>query len=209
MRIVEELKRKLENADATEKANLQQTEDPVYWFLLLAEYPEFAPEKKWWFDLRYRSDLPWSTLLAAQPEFEKYCHWESVSRLELQILAFKAPELFKRKFPLGRAHDLEAFLTPSEKVRLLIEIPEYADQVDWDELNAEFSIGNWFTLLAHQPQFEIYFDWSTVENKPHACWHTLLKKQPQFAIHCDFEQLQVHQRQILLAHRPELFVKSY
>ena len=31
MRIVEELKRKIENADATEKAKLYQTEDPVYW----------------------------------------------------------------------------------------------------------------------------------------------------------------------------------
>ena len=209
MRIVEELKRKIENADATEKAKLYQTEDPVYWFLLLAEYPEFAPEKKWWFDLRHRSDLPWSKLLAKQPQFEKYCHWESVSRLDLMLLAFKAPELFKRKFPLGRVHDLEAFLTPSEKVHLLIEVPEYADQVDWEELNAELSIPEWFSLLAYRPQFEIYFDWSTVENKPHACWHILLKKQPQFAIHCDVEQLQPPQRQILLKHRPELFVKSY
>ena len=205
MRIVEELKRKLENADATEKANLQQTEDPVYWFLLLAEYPEFAPEKKWWFDLRYRSDLPWSTLLAAQPEFEKYCHWESVSRLDLMLLAFKAPEIFKRKFPCGRAHDLYAFLTASEKAHLLIEIPEYAEQVDWEELNAGLSIPEWFSLLAYRPQFEIYFDWSTVENKPHACWHILLKKQPQFAIHCDLEQLFPNQRKRLLKHCPEIF----
>ena len=209
MKVVDELKKKIENADAKKLEFLQESEDPVYWFLLLAEYPEFAPEKKWWFDLRHRSDLPWSKLLAKQPQFEKYCHWESVSRLDLMLLAFKAPELFKRKFPLGRAHDLEAFLTPSEKVHLLIEVPEYADQVDWDELNAGLSIPEWFSLLAYRPQFEIYFDWSTVENKPHACWHILLKKQPQFAIHCDFEQLQVHQRQILLEHRPELFVKSY
>ena len=205
MRIVEELKRKIENADATEKAKLYQTEDPVYWFLLLAEYPEFAPEKKWWFDLRHRSDLPWSTLLAAQAQFEKYCHWESVSRLDLMLLAHRAPEIFKRKFPQGRAHDLEAFLTPSEKAHLLINVPEYAEQVDWDELNAGLSIPEWFSLLAYRPQFEIYFDWSTVENKPHACWHILLKKQPQFAIHCDFEQLSPNQRKTLQKHCPELF----
>ena len=209
MKVVEELKAKLENISSEEIKALQQNEDPIYWFLLLAEYPEFAPESSWWFDLRNRCDLPWSKLLAAQPQFEKYCHWESVSRLDLMLLAHRAPEIFKRKFPQGRAHDLYAFLTPLEKAHLLINVPEYADQVDWDELNAEFSIGNWFSLLAYQPQFEIYFDWSTVENKPHACWHILLKKQPQFAIHCDFEQLQVHQRQILLDHHPELFVKSY
>ena len=210
MKVVEELKREVENADAEKLELLQKSEDPVYWFLLLSEYPEFAPESDWWwFNLRNHCNLPWSKLLAAQPQFEKYCHWESVSRLDLMLLAFKTPEIFKRKFPCGRAHDLEAFLTLSEKVRLLIEIPEHAEQVDWEELNAGLSIPEWFSLLAYRPQFEIYFDWSTVENKPHACWHILLKKQPQFAIHCDFEQLQVHQRQILLDHHPELFVKSY
>ena len=209
MKIVEELKAKLENASPEEIKILEQSEDPIYWFLLLAESPEFAPESDWWFALHNRCVLPWSKLLAAQPQFEKYCHWESVSRLELVLLAYQAPELFRRKFPQGRAHDLDAFLTPSEKAHLLIEIPEYAEQVDWEELNAGLSIPEWFSLLAYRPQFEIYFDWSTMENKPHACWHILLKKQPQFAIHCDFEQLQVHQRQILLDHHPELFVKSY
>ena len=205
MKVVEELKREVENADAEKLELLQKSEDPVYWFLLLAEYPDFAPDSNWWFALRNRCDLPWSQLLAAQPQFEKYCHWESVSRLDLMILAFKAPEIFKRKFPCGRAHDLYAFLTASEKAHLLIEIPEYADQVDWDELNAEFSIGNWFTLLAHQPQFEIYFDWGTVEGKPNHYWHTLLKKQPQFAIHCDWEKLSPDQRRKLWQHRPEIF----
>ena len=197
MRIVEELKRKIENADAMEKAKLYQTEDPVYWFLLLAEYPEFVPESNWWFALRNRCDLPWGTLLAAQPQFEKYCHWESVSRLDLMILAYRAPEIFKRNFQQGRAHDLYAFLTPLEKAHLLIEVPEYADQVDWDEINAEFSIGNWFSLLAYQPQFEIYFDWSKVEKQPNHYWDMLLKKQPQFAIHCDFEQPYPNQRRRL------------
>jgi hypothetical protein len=197
MKIVEELKAKLENASPEEIKILEQSEDPIYWFLLLAEYPEFTPDSSWWFALRNRCDLPWSKLLAQQPQFEKYCHWESVSRLELVLLAFKAPEIFKRKFPCGRAHDLEAFLTLSEKVRLLIEIPEYAEQVDWEELNAGLSIPEWFSLLAYRPQFEIYFDWSTVENKPHACWNILLKKQPQFAIHCDLGQLYPNQRRRL------------
>jgi hypothetical protein len=205
MKIVEELKAKLENASPEEIKILEQSEDPIYWFLLLAEYPEFAPDSSWWFDLRNRCDLPWSKLLAQQPQFEKYCHWESVSRLDLMLLAFKAPEIFKRKFPCGRAHDLEAFLTLSEKVRLLIEIPEYAEQVDWEELNAGLSIPEWFSLLAYRPQFEIYFDWSTVENKPNHYWHTLLKKQPQFAIHCDLEQLYPNQRKTLQKHCPKLF----
>ena len=197
MKIVEELKAKLENASPEEIKFLEQSEDPIYWFLLLAEYPEFAPESNWWFALRNRCDLPWSKLLAQQPQFEKYCHWESVSRLELMLLAFKAPEIFKRKFPCGRAHDLEAFLTLSEKAHLLIEVPEYADQVDWDEINAEFSIGEWFSLLSFQPQFEIYFDWSKVEKQPNHYWDMLLKKQPQCAIHCDFEQLSPNQRRRL------------
>ena len=197
MKIVEELKAKLENAAAEEIKDLQQNEDPVYWFLLLAEYPEFAPDSSWWFGLRNRCDLPWSRLLAKQPQFEKYCHWESVSRLELMLLAYQALEIFKRLFPQGRAHDLYAFLTPLEKDHLLIEVPEYADQVDWNELNAEFSIGNWFSLLSFQPQFENYFDWSKVEKQPNHYWDMLLKKQPQFAIHCDFEQLYPNQRRRL------------
>ena len=197
MKIVEELKAKLENASAGSVKSLQQTEDPIYWFLLLAESPEFAPESDWWFALRNRSDLPWGTLLAAQPQFEKYCHWESVSRLDLIILAYRAPEIFQRKFPQGRAYDLDAFLTPLEKAHLLIEVPEYADQVDWDEINAEFSIGEWFSLLSFQPQFEIYFDWSKVEKRPNHYWDMLLKKQPQFVIHCDFEQLYSNQRRRL------------
>jgi hypothetical protein len=195
--VVEELKAKLENASPEEIKALQQNEDPIYWFLLLGEYPEFAPESDWWFALRNRCDLPWSQLLAAQPQFEEYCHWESVSRLELILLAYRAPEIFKRKFPQGRAHDLYAFLTSLEKSRLLSQLPEYAEFIDWDEINAEFSVGNWFSLLADQPQFEIYFDWSKVEKHPNHYWDMLLKKQPQFAIHCDFEQLYPNQRRRL------------
>ena len=113
MNVVEELKRKLENADSDEIRVLEQTEEPVYWFLLLAEYPEFAPDRNWWFALRNCCDLPWNKLLAAQPQFEKY------------------------------------------------------------------------------------FDWSKVEKQPNHYWDMLLKKQPQFAIHCDFEQLYPNQRRRL------------
>ncbi len=203
MKIVEELKMKLENSG--DAKTLQQTECPVYWFLLLAEYPEFSPDRNWWFELRNRCDLPWSKLLAAQPQFEEYCHWESVSRLELVLLAYRAPEIFKRKFPQGRAHDLYAFLTPQEKSYLLAELPEFAEQIDWDEINTEFSVGEWFNLLAYQPQFEIYFDWSKVEKQPNHYWDMLLKKQPQFAIHCDLEQLYPNQRKRVLTHHPGIF----
>ena len=197
MKIVEELKAKLENASAEEIKALQQNENPIYWFLLLAEHPEFAPDSSWWFALCNRCDLPWSQLLAKQPQFEKYCNWESVSRLELILLACRAPEIFQRRFPQGRAHDLYAFLTSLEKSCLLSQLPEYAEFIDWDEINAEFSIGNWFSLLADQPQFEIYFDWAKVEKRPNHYWDMLLKKQPQFAIHCDFEQLHPNQRRRL------------
>ena len=205
MTIVEELKAKLENASAEEIKALQQTENTIYWFLLLAEYPEFAPDRDWWFALYNRCDLPWSQLLAAQPQFEKYCHWESVSRLELILLAYRAPEIFQRRFPQGREYDLYAFLTPLEKSCLLSQLPEYADFIDWCEINAEFSIGNWFSLLAYQPQFEVYFDWSKVEKQPNHYWDMLLKKQLQFAIHCDLKQLYPNQCRKLLKHQPGIF----
>ena len=207
MKIVEELKAKLENASSEGIKALEQTEDPIYWLLLLAEYPEFAPDSGWWFALRNRCDLPWSQLLAAQPRFEKYCHWESVSRLELMSLAYQAPEIFQCHFPQGRAHDLYAFLTPLEKSYLLAKLPEFAEQIDWNEIQAEFEVGEWFCLLADQPQFEVYFDWSTVEKQPNHYWDLLLRKQPQFAIHCDLEQLYPNQRRKLMKHQPQIFEK--
>lgn len=73
MKVVEELKMKLENASLEEIKALQQNEDPIYWFLLLAEYPEFAPDSSWRFDLRNRCDLLWSQLLAKQPQFAIHC----------------------------------------------------------------------------------------------------------------------------------------
>ena len=155
MKIIEELKAKLENASPEEIKALQQNEDPIYWFLLLAEYPEFAPDRDWWLKLYDRCNLPWSQLLAAQPQFEKFCHWESVNRLELVLLALRAPEIFQRRFPQGRAHDLYAFLTPMEKIRLMAQHPEYAEFVDWDEIDAALSGGNWFSHLSGQTQFAV------------------------------------------------------
>ena len=142
MQIVEELKAKLENASPEEIKALEQNEDPVYWFLLLAEYPEFAPDHSWWFALRHHYDLPWSQLLARQPQFEKYCHWEILSRLALVQLADRAPEIFQSHFSQELAHDLYAFLTPLEKSCLLTQLPEYADFMDRDELAEDFCIGN-------------------------------------------------------------------
>ena len=78
MKVVEELKRDVENADAEKLDFLQQSVNPVYWFLLLVEYPEFAPEGSWWFALRNRCDLPWSKLLAAQPQFAIHCDFEQL-----------------------------------------------------------------------------------------------------------------------------------
>ena len=40
MKIVKELKAKLETANPEEIKTLEQNENPAYWFLLLAEYPE-------------------------------------------------------------------------------------------------------------------------------------------------------------------------
>ena len=203
--IVDELKKNLEHADAEKLEFLQQSVNPVYWFLLLAEHPEFTPNHDWWFNLQNRCDLPWSKLLAKQPQLEKYCHWESVSRLELMLLADRAPEIFNRKFPFGNMQDLYAFLTPLEKSFLLAQLPEYANLIEMEDLNDEFGIGEWFNLLSEQPQFEKYFDWSKIEKLPCPYWDMLLQKQPQFAIHCDLEQLQPNQRKRLLIHQAKIF----
>ena len=100
MNIVEELKEKLENANAKTIEELQQNEDPIYWFLLLAKYQEFAPNEAFFFNLRNHCDLPWSTLLASQEKFVKYCHFASLSRLELLLLALKTPKYMKKSFQI-------------------------------------------------------------------------------------------------------------
>ena len=92
----------LANTSGYKLKNLYAEADPIMWFLLLMEQPQFAPPRDWWFNLRCRSDLPWARLLAAQPQFEGHCHWKSVSRGELVKLAFLAPNLFVRKFPQGK-----------------------------------------------------------------------------------------------------------
>ena len=39
---------------------LRRYGDPVMWFLLLMEHPEFEPPWEWWYDLRKRAGLPWA-----------------------------------------------------------------------------------------------------------------------------------------------------
>ena len=167
--------------------------DPIMWFLLLAEQPQFAPPHNWWFDLRHRAVLPWARLLAIQPQFEGYCHWETVGRGELVKLAFLVPELFARKFPQGHWHDLYAFLTPMELAGLLCDVPQVAELLDMEDVAARLAPDRWLTVIASQPQLEKYFDWASVEKKPSLYWDELLRHQPQFVSRCDPEQLKAWQ----------------
>ncbi len=182
--------------------------DPLYWFLLLMEQPQFAPPHDWWFELRSRSDLPWAWLLAAQPQFEEDCHWESVGRGELVKLAFLAPELFARKFPQGHWHDLYAFLTPMELAGVLCDVPQAAELLDMEDVAQKLAIDRWLTVIASQPQLEKYFDWVLVEKKPSLYWDDLLRHQPQFASHCDFKQLKDWQIRRIQRRHPLLFSKG-
>jgi len=163
--------------------------DPIMWFLLLAEQPQFAPPHDWWFSLRHRSDLPWARLLAVQPQFEGVCHWESVSRGELMKLAFLAPELFARRFSQGDWRELYAFLTPMELAGVLCDVPQAATVLDMEDVAKKLAPDRWLAVISHQPQLEKYFDWGMVEKKSSIFWDDLLRHQPQFACHCDFEQL--------------------
>lgn len=186
-----------------ELENLQRDGDPVMWFLLLMEQPQLAPPSEWWFELRHRCGLPWARLLAAHPQFEKHCKWESVGRGELVTLAFLAPELFARKFPEGRWHDLYAFLTPHEIMSVLMEVSTADEHFDMDEVNAALTPDMWLNILACQPQLERYFDWGLVEKKPSMSWDFLLRRQPQFAEHCDFSQLRSDQIRRILNKQPQ------
>jgi hypothetical protein len=208
MNIVEELKEKLENANAKTIGELQQNEDPIYWFLLLAKYPEFAPNDAWFFNLRNRCDLPWSTLLTSQEKFVKYCHFASLSRLELLLLALKTPKIYEEKFPDTTPWNLYSFLTPTEKVHLLIEMPSVESKVNWSKLANELTIADWFSLLSYQPQLEKYFDWSKIEQQPSNYWELLLIKQPQFAIHCNWEMLTSLQKYKIKKHQACIFEKK-
>ena len=204
MNVVEELKAKLENANTQIIEDLQRSEDAVYWFLLLAEYPQFAPKKDWWFNLRNRCDLPWSTLLAKQEQFTEYCHIESLSCLEVLLLSFKAPKIYASLFPETTPWNLYSFLTPTEKAGLLIELPLLEEKVNWNKLAEELTIANWFSLLSYQPQFEKYFDWSKVEQQPNNYWHKLLIKQPQFVSHCNLETLSLEQKNKIVKYQPQI-----
>ena len=150
---IDELKNHPELADAPgyETEKLLKAVDPVYWFLLLMEQPQFAPPHDWWFELRHHSDLPWARLLAAQPQIERECHWESVERVELVKLAFLAPELFARKFPQGHWYDLYAFLTPMELVGLLCDVPQAAELLDMEDVAQKLAPDRWLTVIASQP----------------------------------------------------------
>lgn len=193
----------LANAPGYELEELYAADEPVAWFLLLMEQPQFEPPGDWWFELRNRAGLPWARLLAAQPRFETHCDWASVGRGELVKLAFLAPELFARKFPEGRWHDLYAFLTPHEIMSVLMEAPAADEHFDMDEVNAVLNPDMWLNILACQPQLEKYFDWSVVEKKPSPSWDFLLRRQPQFAEHCDFSQLKSRQLRRILMKQPQ------
>lgn len=137
----------LANAPGYELEELYAAGEPVAWFLLLMEQPQFEPPGDWWFELRNRAGLPWARLLAAQPRFETHCDWASVGRGELVKLAFLAPELFARKFPEGRWHDLYAFLTPHEIMSVLMEAPAADEHLAKLKVAAMF---NQRTLNAHK-----------------------------------------------------------
>jgi len=175
---------------------------------LLPAQPQFIPPEEWWFPLRRRCDIPWAKLLTELPQLERFVHWESVNRLELVKLAYMAPGFFEKRFPKGRPWDLYAFLTPLEKQLLLSDLPQLENKVDWDELEEEWSAGNWMMLLACQPQFERYFDWSRIEKKPSPYWEFLLRMQPQFACHCRFADLEDWQVRRIRKRQPQLFEKE-
>ena len=183
---------------------LRRKGEPYAWFLLLMKQPQFAPPPEWWSaDLRRRGDLPWGRLLAAQPQFEEYCNWETVSRLDLVELAILAPELFTRNFPNGRWRDLCAFLTEAEWISLLKDVPETDKYFDINDVGRKLSPNQWLCILAHQPQLEKYFDWSSSENRPSVYWGYLLRRQPQFAEHCAWSHLKGWQIRQILVKQPQ------
>ena len=160
---------------------LRQDGEPYAWFLLLMKQPQLAPPDDWWNDLWRWSTLPWGQLLAAQPQFEKYCPWESVSRLELVKLALLAPEIFTRHFPEGRWRDLCPFLTAPEWRHLLTDVPDADKHLDMKTVSKKLSSNDWMCILAEQPRLEKYVDWSQIADCPSPYWSYLLRRQPQFA----------------------------
>ena len=187
-----------------ELKNLCQYGEPDAWFLLLMKQPQLAPSQEWWDDLRRWSSLPWGQLLAAQPQFEKYCPWESVSRLELVKLALLAPEIFARQFPGGQWRDLCVFLRTSEWRQLLTDVTNADNYLDMDAVCKKFSTDDWLRILAKQPNLEKYIDWAQIDGCPSPYWPYLLYRQPQFAIHCDFSQWEGRHISYLLSEHPQL-----
>ena len=182
---------------------LRRKGDPYNWFLLLVKQPQLAPPYAWWRRSSRLGDLPWAELLAAQPQFEEYCNFETMNRLEVVKLSFLAPDIFARNFPYGRRRDLYGFLTASELERLLRDVPQAAEELDMAEVARRLTPNNWLCLLAFQPQFEKYFDWSPVEKRPSPYWAYLLRRQPQFADHCDWEHLTGWQIRQILSRQPQ------
>ena len=93
-------------------------------------------------------------------------------------------------------------LEPLDKESLLLTHPEIFDLLD--DPQKELAPDRWLGVLACQPQFEKYFDWSTVEKRPSLHWDFLLRRQPQFADHCDFSQLRSDQIRRILSKQPQL-----
>ena len=183
---------------------LQRDGDPYAWLRLLMTQPQFAPPQEWWNDLWRWSNLPWGQLLAAQPQFTKYCPWEAVSRMELVKLALLAPEIFSRRFPQGRWQDLCPFLTTPEWRHLLIDVPEADKFLDMEEVGKKLSASDWMCILAYRPELEKYFDWTPVEKSPSVYWAYLLRCQPQFADRCDWSCLKGWQIRQILTKQPQL-----
>lgn len=185
---------------------LQSSGSAVSWFLLLMEQPQLAPDGSWWLNNKQVNPvpLPWGKLLARRPEFEKYCCWETVSRLDLVELAFLAPEIFERNFPQGRWHDLYAFLTDVELMRLLSDVPQIVEHLDMEEVKERLAPDLWLNILAYQPQLEKYFDWARVEGKICHSWDWLLRSQPQFAKYCDWSKLGSSVIRRILVKQPQL-----
>ena len=183
--------------------HLRQYGEPYAWFLLLMKQPQLAPPEEWWNDLYRLSYLPWARLLAAQPQFEKYCPWESVGRRDLVELALLAPEIFARQFPQGNWRDLCAFLTTPEWRQLLIDVPDADRHLDMAAAREKLSDNDWMCVLAYRPQLEKYFDWSQVEKRPSVYWAYLLRRQPQFADRCDWALLEDWQICQILVRQPQ------
>ena len=93
-------------------------------------------------------------------------------------------------------------LEPLDKESLIAAHPELFELLD--DPQQELAPDHWLGVLACQPQFEKYFDWSAVEKRPSNEWDFLLRRQPQFADHCDFSQLRSDQIRRILSKQPQL-----